>query len=156
MTRWMTLGMFLVLAAGLGCQKDQSTSQAAAVYDQLSVRETAYHTAVGRLPDGAAVQTETSAYTSDMHGLLEDMHQACTEMMHGGSMMGSHDLADMTEVMDQMRGCIDDYNSHMQGMDPDSLEAMRVACNEHHQAMGPMLQQMATMTGSNMPCCGGS
>jgi len=149
----MGLSVLCVVLAGLGCQKESDTSGTARVFEQLSARETAYHASVNRLPDPTAVRTETADYAGDMHDMLGSMQDACREMMHGTSGMGGHTMDDMTAVMDRMQSNIVDHASHMQGM--DDLDAMRAACDEHHDAMTGMLQDMGDVLDNVMPCCGG-
>ena len=154
MSRWMRLCVVGVVLAGLGCGNEKDTSQATRVFDQLSARETVYHASVNKLSTAAAIRTETVNYSSDMHDMLEAMQEACSKMMHGTSTMGGHRMDDMTPIMDRMLSDIDDYNSHMQGM--NDMSAMRAACDEHHAAMADMLEDMDAVLDDVMPCCGGS
>ena len=152
MTRWSWLVLAMVLS-GLGCGDGKDTSRTSQLFDQLSARETAYHASVNGLESPASIRVETADYAADMHDMLDSMQEACNQMMHGTATMGGHNMDDMTPIMDHMRGSLDDYNSHMQGM--DDIVDMRAACTLHHSNMMDMLQNMNTVLEDVMPCCGG-
>ena len=153
MSRWMCLSVLCLVLCASGCGNEEDTSTADRVFDQLSARETAYHASVNHLPDAPAIISATVVYARDMDDLLDAMHKACSDMMHGTSGMGGHRMADMTPILDRMRSGIGDYASRMGSM--GDMDAMRVVCNEHHAAMADMLGDMDAVLDDVMPCCGG-
>lgn len=143
MARWTAWGVLCLMLSGVACQEADRGVQPGVILDRLSACENAYHETVGTLSTASAIRSETAAYAMDMHGMLDDLRQACRESMPTGSMMSGYNMADLTQVMDQMRTCVDNYTMRVKSM--DVISDMMDVCTEHQAAMTEMFEEMQAM-----------
>lgn len=138
----------LALILFAGCAgNDMSPGQEAL---NSALRRVDEHEAVAvSAEDEAALRRETQAYGRDMHGFLDDMIAACTDMMDSMHAQPSMDMRELTKSADEAGVAIDQHADRM--MQLSDVKAMQKECSEHRQKMMDMLDAMrGTMSRGGM------
>ncbi len=139
------------IAGGCGSHGERSgaSGRADAQLTRLAARDDAHHSAARQATDAGALHDETRRYAADMDSLTAEMMAACGEMMSGmmGGMMG-HRADAMRAMLDSMSSAVHAHHGRMDSL--ETLEGMRIECEEHHRAMDGMLAGLRGVSGGMM------
>jgi len=105
----------------------------------LETREDAHHRLALETTDRLVLKVETGRYAVDMDSLMDAMMDSCLAMGSGGTMR-DHDMRRMGDMAGWMDDVIGGHRARMDSL--LTLEDMRAECDEHHEEMLDVLDEM--------------